>query len=242
MDGSTPGARSTAFQLTRLSRHQRILVVAGIACLLAAAGLVSYRWYMRPTTLTVAVGSQDGEAPKMVAAIAAHLAQTSAPVRLSMKETPSALEAAATFASGAVDLAVVRGDAANMSQARAVVVVTRGVVLLVAPPGSPIDDVDGLKRVTIGVVGALSARIRMAGGVGELDEIDDEIDRLLRSQRIVAVADDAEASDVTSLNVAAHRLETLISDRRTALSSRASEKTTVAPGPALKPLTSSSSQ
>jgi TRAP-type uncharacterized transport system substrate-binding protein len=108
---------------------------------------------MRPTTLTVAVGSQDGEAPKMVAAIAAHLAQTSAPVRLSMKETPSALEAAAAFASGAVDLAVVRGDAADMSQARAVVVVTRGVVLLVAPPGSPIDDMDGLKRVTIGVIG-----------------------------------------------------------------------------------------
>jgi hypothetical protein len=85
---------------------------------------------------------------------------------------------------------------------------------------------------------ALSARIRMADGVRELDEIEDEIDRLLRSQRIVAVADDAEASHVTSLNVAAHRLETLISDRRTALSTRASEKTNVAPGPALKPLTS----
>jgi TRAP-type uncharacterized transport system substrate-binding protein len=400
----------------------------------------------------------------MLAAIAAHLAQTSAPVQLSMKETPSALEAAAAFASGAVDLAVVRGDAADMSQARAVVVVTRGVVLLVAPPGSPIDDMEGLKRVTIGVIGgeinrkivqilsqeyglarrnvtfkplalpevrravstkevalllavvpltdryiallrgvfspngkalpvlipietagaiaererayesfdipegtlrgsppspaddvstlrvpfylvankdlnddlggalaetlmnarrdligqwpmlaqlaardvepdaylpahpgtvtfyngnqvsfldkwgnliflvpmvlgglvsvaaaarkylrkddiapkgdfldhlyALSARIRIADGVGELDEIEDEIDRLLRSQRIAAVADDAETSDVTSLNVAAHRLETLISDRRTALATRASEKTNVAPGPALKPLTS----
>ena len=85
---------------------------------------------------------------------------------------------------------------------------------------------------------ALSARIRIADGVGELDEIEDEIDRLLRSQRIAAVADDAETSDVTSLNVAAHRLETLISDRRTALATRASEKTNVAPGPALKPLTS----
>jgi hypothetical protein len=84
----------------------------------------------------------------------------------------------------------------------------------------------------------LSARIRIADGVGELDEIEDEIDRLLRSQRIAAVADDAETSDVTSLNVAAHRLETLISDRRTALATRASEKTNVAPGPALKPLTS----
>ena len=40
-----------------------------------------------------------------------------------------------------------------------------------------------------------------------------EIDRLLRSQRLVAVTEDAEASDVTSLNVAAHRL---IGDRRAA--------------------------
>jgi TRAP-type uncharacterized transport system substrate-binding protein len=447
--------------LNRLSRHQRILVVAGMACLLAAAGFVSYRWYMRPTTLTVAVGSQDGEAPKMVAAIAAHLAQTRAPVRLSMKEMPSALEAARAFASGAVDLAIVRGDAADMSQARAVVVVTRGVVLLVAPPGSPIDGLDGLKRVAIGVIGgeingklvqiltqeygldrrnvtfkplalsevrpavsakqvalllvvapltdkyiallrgvfspngkalpvlvpietagaiaererayesfdipkgtlrgsppspaddvttlkvpfylvakkdlsddlvttlteslmnarrdligqwpmlaqlaapdiepdaylpahpgavtfyngnqvsfldkwgnliflvpmvlgglvsvaaaarrylredravpkgdfldhlyALSAWIRTANSLKELDDVENEIDRLLRSQRIAAVTDDAEASDVTSLNVAAHRLETLISDRRAALTS---EKTNAAPTPALRPLSS----
>jgi TRAP-type uncharacterized transport system substrate-binding protein len=447
--------------LNRLSRHQRILVMAGMACLLAAAAFASYRWYMRPTTLTVAVGSQDGEAPKMVAAIAAHLTQTHAPVRLSMKETPSALEAAAAFASGAVDLAVVRGDAADMSQARAVVVVTRGVVLLVAPPGSPIDGLDGLKRVAIGVIGgeingklvqiltqeygldrrnvtfkplalpevrpavsakqvalllvvvpltdkyiallrgvfspngkalpvlvpietaaaiaererayesfdipkgtlrgsppspaddvttlkvpfylvaqkdlsddlvttlteslmnarrdligqwpmlaqlaapdiepdaylpahpgavtfyngnqvsfldkwgnliflvpmvlgglvsvaaaarkylredqtvpkgdfldhlyALSAWIRTANSAKELDDVENEIDRLLRSQRIAAVTDDAEASDVTSINVAAHRLETLISDRRAAL---ASERTNAAPNPALRPLSS----
>ena len=68
----------------------------------------------------------------------------------------------------------------------------------------------------------------MADGVRELDEIEDEIDRLLRSQRVVAVADDAEASDVTSLNVAAHRLETLISDRRAALTN---EKTNAEPVP-----------
>ena len=429
-----------------------------MACLLAATGFFFYRWYMRPTTLTVAVGSQDGEAPKLVGAIAAHLAQTGAPVRLNMKETPSALEAAAAFASGAVDLAVVRGDAGDMSQARAVLVVTRGVVLLVAPPGSPLDDLDAVKRVAIGVIGgeinrklveiltreygldrrnvtfkplalpdvqgavsakevalllvvapltdknisllrgvfspngkglpvlvaietagaiaererayesfdipkgtlrgsppspaddvttlrvpfflvakkdlnddlvttltetlmnarsdligqwpmlaqlaapdiepdaylpahpgavtfyngnqvsfldkwgnliflvpmvlgglvsvaaaarnylrddqtvpkgdfldhlyALSARIRMADGVKELDEIEDEIDRLLRSQRIIAVADETEASHITSLNVAAHRLETLISDRRAAL---ASEKANAAPDPAPSP-------
>jgi len=64
---------------------------------------------------------------------------------------------------------------------------------------------------------SLSTRIRLADGVKELDAIEDEIDRLLRSQRIIAATDDAEALNITSLNVAAHRLETLISDRRAAL-------------------------
>jgi len=83
---------------------------------------------------------------------------------------------------------------------------------------------------------ALSAWIRTAKNVKELDQIEDEIDRLLRSQRTAAVADETEASHVTSLNVAAHRLETLISARRAAL---ASEQTNAAPGgPALRPLSS----
>jgi hypothetical protein len=80
---------------------------------------------------------------------------------------------------------------------------------------------------------ALSARIRIADSAKELDDIEDEIDRLLRSQRMAAAADDTEALNVTSLNVAAHRLETLISQRRAAL---ASEKADLSPGPARRPL------
>jgi len=68
----------------------RVLLIVGVVCLLGSAGLLSYCWFVRPTTLTVAVGSQDGEAPKLLSAIAAHLAQIKAPVRLSIKETPSA--------------------------------------------------------------------------------------------------------------------------------------------------------
>jgi TRAP-type uncharacterized transport system substrate-binding protein len=459
MGGSTLGASPIAFTLTRLPWRWRVLLVVGTALLAAGAGLWSYRWLVRPTMLTVAVGSRDGEAPKLVAALAAHLAQIKAPVRLSMKQAPDALGAAQAFASGTVDLAVVRGDVGDLSKAQAIAIVTRAVVLLVAPPGSPIDDLNALKRVTIGAVGgeinrkivevltseygldrknvtfkslspqeaqqaiqakqvalllvvapitekylalirslfaqngkapipvllpietagaiaererayesfdvpkgtfrgsppspaddvttlrvpfylvarkglsddvvssltetlmaahrdligewpvlaqfgapdteagaflpvhpgaaavydgnqlsfldkwgnviflvpmalgaiasvaaaarnylrdqeaipkgdfldhlyALSARIRIADGAKELDDIEDEIDHLLRSQRMVAAADDTEALNVTSLNVAAHRLETLISQRRAAL---ASEKADLSPGPTRRP-------
>jgi TRAP-type uncharacterized transport system substrate-binding protein len=131
----------------------RIVLVAGVVLLVAGAGFFGYRWYSRPTTLTIAAGSLDGEATKLVSALASRLAATNAPVRLSLVETTSALEAADLFSSNKVDLAVVRGDVGDLSQAQAVVILAHTVVLLVAPPGSPITDMAGLKRLTVGVVG-----------------------------------------------------------------------------------------
>ncbi len=40
----------------------RAVLLVGLVCLIAGAGLVAYRYYERPITLTVAVGSFDGEA------------------------------------------------------------------------------------------------------------------------------------------------------------------------------------
>src|SRR3954447_21429995 len=95
---------------TKLPSWVRITLVAGIVVLITGASLFGWRWYVRPTTLTIAVGSLDGEASRLVAALAGKLAQQKAPVRLSMVEVPGALDAAKAFASGKVDLAVVRGD------------------------------------------------------------------------------------------------------------------------------------
>ena len=131
----------------------RITLVAGIAVLIMGASQFAWRWYSKPTTLTVAVGSLDGEASRLVTAIASKLTQSNAPVRLRMIETGSVLEAANTFASGRADLAVVRGDVGDLSQAQVVTIVAHSVVWLVAPPGSPITDIAELKRATVGVVG-----------------------------------------------------------------------------------------
>ena len=40
----------------------RAILLVGVVCILAGAGLISYRYYMQPKTLTIAVGSLDGEA------------------------------------------------------------------------------------------------------------------------------------------------------------------------------------
>ncbi len=137
----------------RLPIWLRIVVVAGLVALAAGASYAAYRWYVRPVTLSIAVGSLDGEAPRVLSALASRLAATNAPVRLKIVETAGAAESASAFSTGKTDLAVVRGDVGDLSQAQAVVVLAQAVALLVTPPGSSITDMAGLKRVTVGVVG-----------------------------------------------------------------------------------------
>ena len=136
-----------------MQRWLRIVLVAGVVILVTEASFLTYRWFSRPTTLTIAVGSLDGEAPKLVSALASRLAEANAPVRLKLIETASALDAADLFSSNKTDLAVVRGDVGDLSQAQAVVVLAHAVVLLVASPGSPITEISDLKRASVGVVG-----------------------------------------------------------------------------------------
>jgi TRAP transporter TAXI family solute receptor len=130
----------------------RIAVVAGLAILVAGASMFAYRWYTRPVTLSIAVGSLDGDAPRIVSALASRLVVNNAPVRLKVVETTGPIESAADLSSGKSDLAVVRGDVGDLSQAQVIVVVAQAVALLVAPPGSAITDLADLKRTTVGVV------------------------------------------------------------------------------------------
>jgi TRAP-type uncharacterized transport system substrate-binding protein len=134
----------------------RFVLLVGVTILATGAGLFAYRYYTRPVTLSIAVGSIDGEAAKAMSAIASQLVSTNAPVRLKVIDSGTVLEAADAFAAGKVDLAVVRGDVGDLSQAQAVVVVSHVVAFIVAPPGSSIDSIGKLKGHTVGVVGGVS--------------------------------------------------------------------------------------
>ena len=67
---------------------------------------------------------------------------------------------------------------------------------------------------------ALGRRIRDAGTEAELSDIEEEIDLILRAQRARSAGGDETAVDDATLNVAAHRLESLIHDRRSMLANR----------------------
>jgi TRAP-type uncharacterized transport system substrate-binding protein len=134
----------------------RATLLVGAVVLAAGAGLFGYRYFTHPVTLTVAVGSTDGEAAKAMSAIASRLVSTNASIRLKIIDSGTALGAADLFSAGKVDLAVVRGDVGDLSQAQAVVVVSHVVALIIAPPGSTIDSVGKLKGHTVGVVGGVA--------------------------------------------------------------------------------------
>ena len=137
----------------RMSLGLRVVSLIGVFIVMTGAGLLAYRWYSRPVTLTLAVGSIDGEAAKAMSAVASQLTSDGASVRFKVIDTGTALEAAKAFAAGEVDLAVVRGDVGDLSKAQAIVVLTHATVLVIAPPGSSIDSIDKLKGRTVGVVG-----------------------------------------------------------------------------------------
>ena len=82
----------------------------------------------------------------------------------------------------------------------------------------------GKSEQALDLLYALGRRIRSAEGEQELSEIEREIDKVLQMQRVKAAAGDENALDVTTLNVAAHRLQSLVHDRRTLLAARPDDK------------------
>ena len=118
------------------------------------AGLFGYVWYSRPTTLTIAAGSLDGEATKAgVGAGEAGSPQRMRRYASTWWKRPARLRRPICFHRtrstspwcGAMSAICRRRRPSSSSPTPC--------VLLVAPPGSSITDVAGLKRLAVGVVG-----------------------------------------------------------------------------------------
>lgn len=130
----------------------RVAVVVALIAVASGASFYAYRHFSRPATLTVAVGSIDGESLRLMNAIAARMASSKAGVRLKVIDKGNVLGSTQAFEKGEVDLAVVRPDLGDLASARTVVLVTYGVLLTLALPGSKIESIDDFKGKTVGVV------------------------------------------------------------------------------------------
>ena len=184
----------------------RAVLLAGVFCIFAGAGLIAYRFYQRPVTLTVAVGSLDGEAKQVASLIAGRLATIESPVRLKVVNSGSVLDAAKAFATGQADLAVVRADVGDLSQARTIAMTAHGVVMIVAPPGSSVTSIAKLRDHTVGVVGG-----EINHGVVEALKKEYDLGRANVTFKDIAPADVRRA--VQAKEVAALLLVTPLTDR-----------------------------
>jgi TRAP-type uncharacterized transport system substrate-binding protein len=133
----------------------RLVIVISVVCVVIGGVLAAYRIYMRPTVLTVAVGSLDGETNKIASLLASHIAASNtSSVRIKVIGEKDILAAANEFREGKADLAVIRADTENLPTARTVAQVARAAAVIVTPAGSNYTKFRELTGKTIGVVGA----------------------------------------------------------------------------------------
>ena len=182
-------------------RRQWQIFVIGAAFMAVIVAIASgrlprwLRYATHATTLTIAAGSLDGDAPKLISAIATRLASTGAPVHLKVLDKGSIVEATRAFSAGETDLAIVRSDVGDLSNAETVVVVTHGVVLIIAPPGSPITSMDDLKSKTVVVVGGEANQKVVEALTKEYD-----LERLQTHFKDLAIADIPQALKSKQVN------------------------------------------
>ena len=131
----------------------RATLLAGLVGVVLGAGVLAYRYFSKPVTLSLAVGSFDGEATKVASIIAGRLDAANSAVRITIVPTDNVLDSAKLFAAGKTDLAIVRADVGDLSQARSVVLVNKSVLMILALPGSSLTSIEKLKGHTVGVVG-----------------------------------------------------------------------------------------
>nr|WP_256467344.1 TAXI family TRAP transporter solute-binding subunit [Bradyrhizobium sp. 139] len=131
----------------------RISIVGAATAAAIGGGWFAYRHFARPVVLTVAAGSADGEALALISAISARLTASNSHVRLKVSDAGTSAKAAEMLAAHKVDLAVVRGDTGGLADARSVLLLTHGVVLIMTPSAASADSLGDLRNTTVGVIG-----------------------------------------------------------------------------------------
>jgi TRAP-type uncharacterized transport system substrate-binding protein len=129
------------------------MIVGITAAAIIGGGWFCYRYFAKPVYLTVAAGSADGEALSLISAMAARLTASNAHIRLKVVDAGSSAKASELLSGHKADLAIVRGDTAGLADARSVLLLTHGVVLIMVPSAASADGLGDLRNTTIGVVG-----------------------------------------------------------------------------------------
>ncbi len=154
----------------RRKSYALLILAAGIFLFGIAAGTLYY--FLRPTTLRIAVGPPNSGDQKLVQTLAQIFAQDRSPIRLTPITTEGTVESIALFTAGKTDLAVARGDLNLPGNAESVLILRKNVVVLWAPSGLPpkgskkqptpkIKSIDELAGRRVGVIGRTEANVTL---------------------------------------------------------------------------------
>jgi TRAP transporter TAXI family solute receptor len=135
-------------------------LIAGIFALVALIALI-VAYSALPTRLTVAVGPRDSEDYRIVSLLAQQLSAERRPVRLRVLVEDGVASAAASMEARKADLAVVRTDIKLPANGQTVVIMHSNAALFVAPTGSKLAEIAGLRGKTIGLVHGTGSNRRM---------------------------------------------------------------------------------
>ena len=169
---------------SRRRRRQRgyalLILAAGVLAFSVAAGTLFY--VLRPTTLRIAVGPAGSEDQKLIQLMAQTFARENSSVRLTPITAEGTTESIALFNTGKADLAVARGDLNLPSNAEAVAILRKNVVVLWSAPALPtkgkkqstpkVKTLDALPGHRVGVIGRTEANVKLLRGVLKESGID----------------------------------------------------------------------
>jgi TRAP transporter TAXI family solute receptor len=128
--------------------------------ILAGVGLwFGYHLSSRPAELKVAVGPPEREDHALLSGLSRRLANAKAPVRLQVVSQPGSVEAARALDRGEVDLAVIRADVSVPNSARALAIMQKHAVIVVATDRTKkaLEDFSDLKERKLGIIGSPGA-------------------------------------------------------------------------------------
>jgi TRAP-type uncharacterized transport system substrate-binding protein len=181
----------------RLTRHRWVLlaVLAALALGAAAAALI---YFTRPATLRLAIQRDSEEAP-VIEVFQRVLAQQRENVRLQIVPVDDLRQSAAALEHRQVDLAVVRPDVALPVNGLTVAILRQEALLIAAPGGSKLENLDDLNKHRLGIVARHPADASLVTSVLAFYDLAsplvtlvplalEDVERAFRDRRIDAVA------------------------------------------------------
>lgn len=132
-----------------LMRREWVLVWVALGLAMAAAAVF---YLSRPTTLTVAVGPQDGPEAALIEAYAAALDRAREDVRLKVVRYEDVRDSGLALQKNRADLAVVRPDVFLPENGLTLAILHDEALVVAAPEAADIDEIPALARKRLGVV------------------------------------------------------------------------------------------